>query len=197
MENILVVSGAEKGRIYLEDFLTSCRFGKVTAVCDAAAAGEEFKNNEYDLCIINTPLPDRSGVELALDTVKQGFCQCMLVTAAEVFEKFGKEMEQAGVFVIVKPLKRESLWIMLKSIAVVHNRLTPMKEENENLKHKLEGLQLVSRAKALLISNLKMTEPQAHRFLEKQAMERRMTKSDIARRVIRTYEDNTFKGSEL
>ncbi|GHU49871.1 hypothetical protein FACS1894127_4110 [Clostridia bacterium] len=196
MENILVVSGAEKGRIYFEDFLTSCKFGKVTAVCDAITAEEEFKGAQYDLCIINAPLPDGTGIELALYTVKQGFCQCMLVMAEDALANVKKEMEQAGVFVIAKPVKRDRLWIMLKNIAVVHNRLTSVRVENENLKHKLDDLQLVSRAKVLLITNLKMSEPQAHRFLEKQAMERRMTKSDIARRVIRTYEDNTFKGSE-
>ncbi|MDR1574348.1 MAG: ANTAR domain-containing protein [Clostridiales Family XIII bacterium] len=45
----------------------------------------------------------------------------------------------------------------------------------------------------MLITGLKMSEPQAHRFIEKQAMERRITKGEVARRVINTYVINTYE----
>jgi response regulator NasT len=193
MDNILVVSGGEKGRVYFTDFLTACKYGSVATADDGASAAEALEENAFDLCIINAPLPDGSGVELALRAVAQGCCQCLVVAPAEQAPKFRAALEPSGVFVISKPVKKVALWSTLKSIAVVRNRIRAMQAQNETLKQKLEDVRLVNRAKALLISNLKMSEQQSHRFIEKQAMERRVTKAEIARRIINTYDINRFE----
>lgn len=185
----MVVSATEKARVFFEDFLTSCKYGVVTTVNDAAEARKALSNGDFALCVINSPLPDSSDVRLALETVAQSSCQCLTVVTEDDLPGFSLKLEAAGVFVISKPLKRDILWQTLRNIAIVSNRLESMREQNESLKRRIEDMQLVGRAKALLISSLKMSEPQAHRFLEKQAMERRMSKAEISRRVIRTYEE--------
>lgn len=48
---------------------------------------------------------------------------------------------------------------------------------------------MVDRAKCLLIQYQNLTEPQAHRFIEKQAMDRRLTRLDVARQILTTYEE--------
>ena len=53
---------------------------------------------------------------------------------------------------------------------------------------KLEELQLISRAKAVLIEYLKLTEPQAHRCIEKQAMDLGLTRRQVALNILKTYE---------
>ena len=53
---------------------------------------------------------------------------------------------------------------------------------------KLEELQLISRAKAVLIEYLKLTEPQAHRYIEKQAMDLGLTRPQVALNILKTYE---------
>ncbi|MDR3295538.1 MAG: ANTAR domain-containing protein [Clostridiales Family XIII bacterium] len=190
MESILVISGTEKGREYFRDFILACRYGSdVALAADAASALAFLGAREYGLCIVNAPLPDASGIELALSAAKQGCCQSLLVVSEDLAEKVRTRVEPHGVFVITKPVKRAVLWSSLKNIAVVHNRMTAMKEQNEDLKQKLEDVKLVNRAKSILITNLKMSEPQAHRFIEKQAMERRVTRAEMARRVINTYEE--------
>jgi hypothetical protein len=55
-----------------------------------------------------------------------------------------------------------------------------LERENELLRRKLAEDKLVTRAKFALIQYLKMTEPQAHRYIEKQAMDLRVTKKEIA-----------------
>ena len=52
---------------------------------------------------------------------------------------------------------------------------------------KMEEIRIVNRAKWLLISELKMDEPQAHRYIEKQAMDRCISKKEVAEEIIRTY----------
>ena len=51
----------------------------------------------------------------------------------------------------------------------------------------MNEIRLVNRAKWLLISELKMTESDAHRYIEKQAMDLRISKREVAENVIRTY----------
>jgi response regulator NasT len=51
----------------------------------------------------------------------------------------------------------------------------------------MEEIRLVNRAKWLLIENLKMTESDAHHYIEKQAMDRCCSKKEIALGIIKTY----------
>ena len=47
---------------------------------------------------------------------------------------------------------------------------------------------MVDRAKCILIQYLNMTEPQAHRYIEKQAMDLRVSRREIAQGILQTYE---------
>ena len=55
------------------------------------------------------------------------------------------------------------------------------------IEEKMEEIRIVNRAKWLLISELKMDEPQAHRYIEKQAMDRCISKREVADEIIKTY----------
>ena len=64
-----------------------------------------------------------------------------------------------------------------------------LQRQNTKLKTQVETMKLVNRAKILLMQNLRMTESQAHHYLEKQAMNLRKSKYDVALRVLKTYEN--------
>jgi response regulator NasT len=146
-----------------------------------------MKARVYDLCILNAPLPDSDGVATALDAVRRGSSQGLIVVAEEHEDETRAAVEPHGVFTATRPLRRAELWAVVRSMTVAHNRMSAMRERNETLKQKLEDVKYVNRAKSILMAGLKMSEPQAHRFIEKQAMERRITKGEVARRVISTY----------
>ena len=61
-------------------------------------------------------------------------------------------------------------------------------QENAKLRTKLEELRYVSRAKCLLIVKQQMTEETAHRYIEKNAMDTRRTRKDVAMEIIAKYE---------
>jgi len=63
-----------------------------------------------------------------------------------------------------------------------------MRDENETLKQRMEDIAVIDRAKMLLISHLAFSEAQAHRYIEKQAMDMRATKRAIAEEILKTYE---------
>ena len=53
----------------------------------------------------------------------------------------------------------------------------------------VEDIKLVDRAKLLLVTCLNMSEEQAHRYLEKQAMDLRVSRLEVAKQVIQTYQN--------
>ena len=56
-----------------------------------------------------------------------------------------------------------------------------------SLEDKMQEIRIINRAKWILISELKMTEADSHRYIEKQAMDRCVSKREIAEGIIRTY----------
>ena len=65
-----------------------------------------------------------------------------------------------------------------------------MEQRQLTVEKKMEQIRLVNRAKLLLMQCLGMTETDAHRYIEKQAMNLRLSKSQVAQNIIRTYGGN-------
>ena len=72
--------------------------------------------------------------------------------------------------------------------AATHNRLMTLNRENEQLHRKLDEIRLVDRAKCLLIEHERLTEAEAHRTIEKQAMDQRLPRARVAQLILDRYE---------
>ena len=72
-------------------------------------------------------------------------------------------------------------------MAASRERLRRMEKKATSIEEKMEEIRLVNRAKWLLIEQLKMTEADAHRYIERQAMDRCVTRREIALGIIKTY----------
>jgi response regulator NasT len=142
----------------------------------------------FDLCVINAPLPDEFGDELAMDTAERGAAQVMLIVRGEMFGPVSERVEDHGVFTLAKPLTREQFWGALKLVAAASARLSRMRNEYQRLEQKLEDTHVVNRAKFLLMRYMSLTEPEAHRYIEKRAMDMRLRRRDVAQTIIKTYE---------
>ena len=86
-----------------------------------------------------------------------------------------------------KPTSALLLNQSLKWLVSARERLRRMEEKATSVEEKMEEIRLVNRAKWLLIEQLKMTEAEAHRHIEKQAMDRCTTRQEIALGIIKTY----------
>ena len=81
--------------------------------------------------------------------------------------------------------------VLLQTLAFaleMRARLHALEGENERLKAALGDFKLIDRAKCALIQYLGMTEKDAHRFIEKQAMDRRVSRREVALDILKTYE---------
>ena len=97
-------------------------------------------------------------------------------------------VEEYGVLVLGKPVAKPLFDQALRFSLAMRNRMLALREENARLEKKLADTKLIDRAKCLLIQYLGMTEEQAHRQIEKQAMDNRQTKTAVARGILASYE---------
>lgn len=144
----------------------------------------------FDLIIVNTPLPDDFGTDFALFLSKQQPpTGILLLCEADQYDAIAARTEYAGVLVLQKPLHRQLFVQGIGLLLASTRRLQSMEEKTRVLHTKMEEVRLVDRAKLLLMERLQMTESQAHRYLEKTAMDRCVTRSQVSLDIIKTYEN--------
>jgi response regulator NasT len=112
----------------------------------------------------------------------------LLLVGAQYFEEMSAHVEDAGVITLSKPLHKELFWNALKLARAAYIKMQNLQSENTKLVRRIEDIRIVDRAKCMLISYLNMTEAQAHKYIEKQAMDTRMTKRAVAEDILKTYE---------
>lgn len=185
MERILLVSATEKSRTMLSQFLTSCG---VQAQLAPASSGAEARrmlvDGLFDLVLVNTPLPDEFGHDMAQQAANDTLSGVILLAKAEIADSVAEKVEDDGVFVVPKPLSRVLFMQALRMTRTARSRLTGLQSENRRLQKRIEDIRQVDRAKCLLIECCGMTEPEAHSYIEQQAMNQRRSKRDIAEDII-------------
>lgn len=188
MEQTLLVSGSKKGQEALARLLKSYAYSGVSVASSGAEARRMLLTRPYGLVLINSPLSDEQGDALAMDTASAYSSGVVLITKSEVAELWASKVEPEGVLVVAKPLQQRELFRAIHLVCAAGARLAALKQENLRLKQKLDEVRLVSRAKCILIQQQNMTEEEAHRFLEKSAMDKRCTRKELAMELIRAHE---------
>ena len=100
---------------------------------------------------------------------------------AEEEKKAKEKLLDMGATILVKPLKQSAFTTAIQAADMAHIRLGALKK-------KLDDEKVITRAKLLLMQTLSFTEEEAHKFIEKEAMNSGRTRSDVAYEIIRTYE---------
>ncbi len=185
--SVLVVSAAVKLNTALLDLLPESRYQPVKIVTSVSAGRRAWNERSYDYVIINSPLPDDAGIRFAVNLENSKGTVVLLLASAEVYDGIRDKVAEHGVFTLSRPLSRPVLTVALNWMASARERLRRLEKKTLSIEEKMEEIRVVNRAKWLLISALQMEEPQAHRYIEKQAMDRSISKREVAEEIIRTY----------
>ena len=185
--SVLIVSAAKNFNSALFDLLPESRYAPVTVVSDVSAAKRAFVERAYDYVIINSPLPDDIGTHFAIDACNARSTVVLLLVRSELYAQIYDKVAEYGVFTLPKPTSKPMLAITLDWMSGARERLRRTERKTLSIEEKMEEIRIVNRAKWLLISEIKMDEPQAHRYIEKQAMDRCISKRDVAEEIIKTY----------
>ena len=183
----MIVSAGEKTEKSISPILSSDGFTRTVTVSTAGTARKLVADSMVDLAIINSPLPDDFGTQLALDLAERNISVLIFVNR-DVSDQVASKVEPAGVVVLDKPVSRPELIQSIKILKVMRSKLRSLEERAVTVETKMKEISLVNRAKWLLIDRLKMSEEEAHRYIEKSAMDDCVSKSVIARGIIKTYD---------
>lgn len=184
---ILLVSASEKFNSSVLSILSDAGYHDVITVSNGSVARRALLEDSYDIVIINAPLPDEFGTKLALDISSNNQVGIMLLVKAEHFSEINVRVAPYGIFAISKPVSPALVTQSLSILCATRERLRRMEQKTLTIEQKMQEIRLVNHAKWLLIENLKMTEPEAHRYIEKTAMDCCKQKSEIAQSIIKTY----------
>lgn len=179
MKKILVCGGEnEKLSEFLQAHRMAPRFVHEVSAAELAAA-------DAVLFVLLPPGRWEAAARLAAEQ------RVPVVAVVRAGERAGAEAALAGtgVPVLEYPIRHGSLLMALRISQEMNERLRTLGSENERLKSALSDMKLVDRAKCTLIQYLGMTEAEAHRFIEKRAMDKRLPKREIAMEILKTYEN--------
>jgi response regulator NasT len=188
MESALVVTSTEKSVDFFAEMLKAISCNKISSVPTCSQARRQIVNRDFDLCIINAPLADESGESFSTFIASKGAGQVILIVKSEYYEEISAHVEDHGVITVAKPINRALFWNALKLAKAAQRKVRILQNENTKLMQRIEDIRVIDRAKCILISYLAMSEPEAHRYIEKQAMDMRKPKRAIAEGILKTYE---------
>lgn len=184
--NILIVSRYDENTSTVEQLVKAETGGKTVIVSSGGEARRFISDDtEPDLVIINTPLPDEFGQELSITIAENTGAGVILICMNGIAEDISHSVADSGITVLPKPFSNEDFREAIRRTNC--HEIHGVKRENAVILTRIDEMRLINRAKCTLMEYLKFTEPQAHRYIEKQAMNNRMTRREVAEKVIKTY----------
>ena len=183
---VLVAGANDKTFALLQTLLPGSSYDPPLRAGSAGEAKRMALDYAVDIAILNAPMRDEFGTQLAMNLARDNVGVLLLVPG-ESFDGVRDQVEDEGVMALAKPLTRQTLEMGLHMITALRGKLLQMDRRNRALQEKMTDIRTINRAKWLLIEHLKMTEADAHRHIEKQAMDRCVSRREVAMGIISTY----------
>ena len=185
--SVLVVSAAENFNTALTSLLPRSLYDPVHVVSNVSSAKRAVLERSYDFVIVNAPPTDDGSTRFAIDTAASPCTVVLLFVRNEVYAAVYDKVVDYGVFTLPRPTSKAVMLQALSWLISARERMRRFEKKTLSIEDKMNEIRLVNRAKWLLISELKMTESDAHRYIEKQAMDRCVPKKSVAEEIIRMY----------
>ena len=184
--SVLIVSAFEQFDAVVRKTMKGCHM--VESGKSAAMARRYILERYYDLVVINTPLPDERGEELALDIVRECNASVLLVAPADALEDMQERTTDYGILVLTKPLPIGQLSKAIRFLFAIQNRIHTLEKKIGILEERIEDGKIVNKAKFLLMEKKRMAEDEAHRFIGKQAMDQGISRRKAAEKIMEDLE---------
>lgn len=185
--SVLIVSASDSFTSASADLLPESRYYPVNTVTSVSTAKRVLAEKAFDFVIINAPLPDDTGTRFAIDTSTTKQSAVLLLVKNDIHASIHDKVAEYGVFTLPKPIAKPTMIHALNWLESARERLRLFEKKSLSIEDKMTEIRLVNKAKWLLISELKMSEPDAHRYIEKQAMDQCVSRKCIAEDIIKTY----------
>ena len=181
--SVLLVSRDSKIVSQISAFLVPPLF-ELTTSSDFNEARRLAAERSFNIIIADSG--DGYDTDFAIN-VADSYSTILLLVPNEHFDEISYRVEGYGILTITKPFEPFYLYNMMKIAIAVQYKVQVLSSQTTKLKVKMEEIKQVNRAKMLLMQNMNMSEQEAHRYIEKEAMDRGMKKTAISEEIIKTY----------
>ena len=168
MGRALIVSAGASSNEYISARLAELGYTRPTIIPSGAEARRRMLESDFELIVVNAPLPDEFGHELCSSAVEKTDAGVVLLAKAAAAEQLLAPMSEQGVLLLSKPFSNTLFLQAIHLAAASNHRLQLLRQENEREQ---------------------MSEDAAHRYIEKRAMDTRRSRAEIAQEILDSYED--------
>jgi response regulator NasT len=184
---IVVAEDESLIRMDIVETLKDQGFDVVGEAGDGLKAIELAKELKPDLMVMDIKMPDMDGLSAA-EQIAQLRIPVVFLTAFNQQELVSRASEVGAMAFLVKPFSPDDLLPAIEVALSRHQQLTQLEMEVSDLTERLETRKLVERAKGVLGVQMGLSEPDAFRWIQKAAMDRRIGMVDVARTILAQLE---------
>ena len=177
-------------RLDLVEMLTEAGYDVVGQAGDGEAAIELTEKEKPDLVVMDVKMPKLDGISAAERIAKQRIAPVVILTAFSQRDLVERARDAGAMAYLTKPFTIEDL---MPAIELAVSRFLEIKQldaEVTDLQDQLKARKLIEKAKGLLMANLQISEPEAFKWMQKTAMDKRRSMTDVAQLVLDEFEKN-------
>jgi len=179
---ILVAEDEALIRMDLVEMLIEAGYGVVAEASDGAQAIELAQLHKPDLAILDVKMPILDGISAAEKII--GISPVLMLTAFSQRELVERARDAGVMAYVVKPFSIGDLVPAIEIAISRHLQMRTLADEVDDLHERLETRNTIDRAKGILMQALNLSEPEAFSWIQRAAMDRRLTMKQVAEAVI-------------
>ncbi|WP_025274524.1 ANTAR domain-containing response regulator [Haloglycomyces albus] len=188
-KRVLIAEDEGLIRLDLAEMLTEEGYEVVGEAGDGEQAVRLAKETNPDLVICDIQMPVMDGLDAAEQIVGARIAPVVILTAFSQRDLVSRAQNAGVMAYLVKPFQKSDLVPAIELSLSRFNEMQALENEVSSLNERLEVRKLVDRAKGLLMTKYGMNEPDAFRWIQRAAMDHRMSMKDVANRVVQESED--------
>ena len=169
-------------RMDLVEMLGEAGYLVVAQAGDGAEAITLVAEHKPDLAILDVKMPILDGISAAEEIIAT--CPVLMLTAFSQRELVDRARDAGVMAYVLKPFTINDLVPAIEIAISRHLQMKSLAAEVADLHERLETRKIIDRAKGILMAALNLTEPQAFSWIQKAAMDRRLTMKEVAQAVI-------------
>jgi response regulator NasT len=192
---VLVAEDESLIRMDVVATLSEAGFEVVGEASDGEEALSLAEQLNPDVVVMDIKMPKLDGISAA-EKLSEAKIPVVLLTAFSQTELVTRATEAGAMAFITKPFKPADLIPAIQIAIARSEEIAALEQEISDLSDRLETRKLMDRAKGLLMSKMKLSEPDAFRWIQKASMDRRLSMAQVAKAVIDQLGPKTPSGED-
>ena len=177
-------------RLDLVEMLTEAGYEVVGQAGDGEAAITITEKEKPDLVVMDVKMPKLDGISAAERIANQRIAPVVILTAFSQRDLVERARDAGAMAYLTKPFTIEDLMPAIELAVSRFQEIKQLDAEVTDLQEQLKARKLIEKAKGILMKNLKISEPEAFKWMQKTAMDKRRSMTDVAQLVMDEFEKN-------